>query len=406
MGDVSVVDEPSARKRGDDTEATHDEATEEGCTEEFEGYDLDEFKVVIHGILYDIFDQKRPLLRQLIKAKATIDEPPAKPKAGLRRSKIVELTGEALLKQVVDELFTIDQELSNVDAEILREQLFAIADNPPPVPPSPFLSVIMKDGQNDIRFEHHDIQAVIFSYLDVRNLLKLSQVSQVCKEAVDIYIMKSAYRLPLHSGSLCSNMQYWRQIIEFFFTEMVILKPISRSNYNPIQSQLRLNKTIFPINDESMKSHTYVSFDFIKPHYIVYCDHMKPMSHTCSADKAIDCDNKATSKPITLNEFIVEYCKRLEVKDTSSSTWGVPSTMVTPAYVCMLLKMTLQTIAKCINKHEGLVEYRRTEYIANATHHITHRIWLQLSLQWDFRFGQNAQNSLYLNIADHFTWDG
>lgn len=109
---------------------------------------------------------------------------------------------------------------------------------------------------------------------------------------------------------------------------------------------------------------------------------------------------------ITLNDFIVEYGKRLEVKDPFSPVWGVPSTMVTPAYVCLLLKMTLETIVRCIKKHEGLFECRRTEYIANAIHHITHRIWLQVSLQWDFRFGQNAQNSLYLNIADHFTWDG
>ncbi|GIX61325.1 F-box protein [Babesia caballi] len=155
-----------------------------------------------------------------------------------------------------------------------------------------------------------------------------------------------------------------------------------------------------------MKAHTYVSFDCIKPHYIVYCDHMKPMAHTCAANRAIDCDNKAITKLITLNEFIVEYCRRLEVQDPNSPAWGVPASMVAPAYVALMLKVTLETIAQCIKKHSGLVEYRRTEYTANATHHITHRIWLQLSLKWDFRFGEDAQNSLFLNVADHFRWDG
>ncbi|ORM40215.1 uncharacterized protein BXIN_1367 [Babesia sp. Xinjiang] len=276
-----------------------------------------------------------------------------------------------------------------------------------------------KDEKDNV-FDHHAILSNIFSYLDIKSLLTFAQTSKLSNDAVDTYTRKTAYNLMLHSGPVRNNLNYCelpsetiscnniigRQMVELFFTGLVTLQPISRSNYSPIQTQLRMNKNIFPITEEAMSAHTYVSFDYIKPHYIVYCDHQKPMAHTCAASKALDCDNKAVTKVITLNDFIVEYCRRLVVQDPNSQEWGVPPSMVTAEYVAMMLKVTLGTISQCITKHSGLVEYRRTEYTANATHHITHRIWLQLSLKWDFRFGEDAQNSLYLNIFDHFRWNG
>ncbi|CDR96641.1 hypothetical protein, conserved [Babesia bigemina] len=374
---------------------------------EDEGYELEELKEVVQNILWDIVDTRRPLLRRLINAKTILEAPPPPPpKQGARKPKVPEVDGHALFEEVVKEILEIDEELGNLDREILDEQLFILCDNPPPVPPSEIQIILFRKNEQVTMFEHHEIMSRLFSFLDVQSLLEFSEASKLCREAVDTYARKAAYNLLLHRGSVCSNLSYWRQVIEFFFTEVVTLQPISRSNYQPIQAQLRMNKNVFPINTQSMKAHTHVSFDFIKPHYIVYCDHQRPMAHTCEASRALDCDRKAVTKVITANEFIVEYCKRLEVQDPDTPAWGVPASMVTPAYVALMLKVTLDTIAQCITKHSGLVEYRRTEYTANATHHITHRIWLQLSLKWDFRFGDDAQNSLYLNVFDHFRWDG
>eukprot|EP00371_Babesia_bovis_P003325 XP_001611972.1 hypothetical protein [Babesia bovis T2Bo] len=150
--------------------------------------------------------------------------------------------------------------------------------------------------------------------------------------------------MTLHSGNVKNNLNYWRELVEHFFINLVTTQPISRTNYSPIQTQLRMNKNIFPINDQAMKSHTYVSFDFIKPHYIVYCDNDRPMAHTCKASRALDCDNKAVSKLISLNDFVIEYCKRMVIRDAESPSWGVPASMVTPEYnmVATIAKVGLQ----------------------------------------------------------------
>lgn len=381
---------------------TQADAIEDTCVEDHEGYELEDLKAVVYDIIWNIVVERRALLRNLISAKRFIDYPPPQPKASYKHAQEPVPDGNELMDSAIDSILDVDEELRNVDKEIIREQVLRICENPPS---SPLQVVLLEKCDDGVTFKHHDVLSTMFSYLDMRSLTAFSEASKLCREAVNAYARKAVYNLPLHRRSICSNLNYWRQTIDFF-TNMVIVRPISRSNYTPIQSQLRMNKSIFPINKEAMKSHIYVSFDYIKPHYIVYCDHMKPMAHTCAASRALDCDNKAVSRLLTLNEFIAEYGKRIEVKDAYSPAWGVPASMVTPAYVCFLFKMTLDTIGKCITKHAGLVEYRRTEYTANATHHITHRIWLQASFHWDFRFGENAQNSLYLNIADHFRWDG
>ncbi|GFE53440.1 hypothetical protein BaOVIS_008440 [Babesia ovis] len=404
MGE-EVQPEAQIPESADSSIAPHIESCrEEPCVAE-EGYDYDEFVEVIHAILWDILDQRRPLLRRLLHAKKLIDDPPPQPKRSTVSKRTPPADGKTLLEDIVKEILTIDQELNNVDREILDAQLFELCSNPPPVPPSPLQLMLLTKSEKTNVFEHHAILSTIFSYLDMKSLLTFSETSKLSHDAVDTYTRKAAYQMMLHSGPVRNNLNYWREMVEQFFTNLVTLQPVSRSNYLPIQTQLRMNRNVFPINDESMKSHTYVSFDYIKPHYIVYCDHEKPMAHTCKASRAIDCDTKAVTKQITLNDFIVEYSKRLEVQDPESPCWGVPPSMITPEYVALMLKVTLGTISQCITKHAGLVEFRRTEYTANATHHITHRIWLQLSLMWDFRFGENAQNSLFLNIFDHFTWD-
>ncbi|ORM40212.1 uncharacterized protein BXIN_1368 [Babesia sp. Xinjiang] len=93
---------------------------------EDEGYDYEEFVEVVHAILWDILDQRRPLLRRLINAKRLIDVPPPPPKSSVTSRKTPVVDGNALLEEIIEEIFTIDEELRNVDSDILREQLFRL----------------------------------------------------------------------------------------------------------------------------------------------------------------------------------------------------------------------------------------------------------------------------------------
>ncbi|XP_953381.1 uncharacterized protein TA10205 [Theileria annulata] len=329
---------------------------------------------------------------------------------------IPELTLEDYLEvlgEFVEHLRTVEPKLNEVETQEIVEALLKINSEPPEPVPCEFEEVLLELCSDGVTLRNHDKISRILSFLDVDTLLSLSLASKKTFYAVKVHLNKELYHLPFNKDTICTNLIFWIEGIDFFFKSAGTLKPIDRTEYQPILKNFNTVKSMFPVPNDSMSSHVIVTIDCLKPHYIVYCNHSNPMSHTCSSSKyhlansiyiALDWDNNATTKIITCSEFISEYKQRLQVRD-DQLVWSFNPNNINSKFLCLLLKHYLETLTECILNHDGQIEYRRTELISSAKHGIVHRIWVQLSLKWDFRFGPDPQNTLYLTIADHFRLD-
>ncbi|EAN32099.1 hypothetical protein TpMuguga_04g00746 [Theileria parva strain Muguga] len=309
-----------------------------------------------------------------------------------------------ILREFVDHLRTLEPKLNEIETQEIVETLLKINSEPPEPVPCGFEEVILERFSDGVTLRNHDKISRILSFLDVDSLLSLSLASKKTFYAVKVHLNKELYHLPFNKDSICTNLIFWIEGIDFFFKSTGTLKPIDRTEYQPISKHLNTVKSMFPVPNDSMSSQVHVTIDCLQPHYIVYCNHSNPMSHTCSSSNALDWDNNATTKIITCSEFISEYKQRLQVRD-DQLVWSFNPNNINPKSLCLLLKHYLETLSECILNHDGQIEFRRTELISSAKHGLVHRIWVQLSLKWDFRFGPRPQNTLYLTIADHFRLD-
>nr|PVC53689.1 hypothetical protein MACL_00003708 [Theileria orientalis] len=355
----------------------------------------------VYEVVWNLLKEDRQLLYDLFEALRSIERQRAERPAKKNEEPRID-TGR--LEDLLDRILAVEPRLQPLDPESIVESLLKVERNPPDPLPCHFQAMLLDRAPDGVTLRNHDKVSLILSFLDVDSLLSLSLTSKSCHYAVVVHMNKELYHLPFNREPVCTNLNSWKNVIDFFFNSAGRIVPIDRLSYPPLSKQMNAVKSLFPISSDSILSHTYVTFDSIKPHLIVYCDHDKPMSHTCSSSKALDWDNKATTKLISCSEFIMEYMQRLEVRD-DQFVWGFGSDSISPKFICFLLKCYLDSIVRCLSKHEGEIEFRKTEFIANAKHSIVHRIWIQLSLKWDFRFGPQPQNSLYLTIADHFKLD-
>lgn len=308
-------------------------------------------------------------------------------------------------EEILNQIIVSNAEFKDVGLEEFGEYLTSVCSSWIPIPQSHIEATLLEKSDDGIVLKHHGNISNILSYLDAKSIVAFSLCSHSTLYATMTHINKVLYNLPFNKIPICSNISFWKRAIDFFFNHAVTLSPVDRNDCSSVMKQLNINKSLFPITTEAMKSHVYITLDYIQPHYIVYCNHEIPMSHTSSVSNSLDCDNKANTKSITLSDFISEYKQRIQIKD-DSLVWGLHYEQITVDFACLLLKTLLGAIATSLSEHNGKIEYRKTEYISNAKYHITHRIWLQASLMWDYRFGDEAQNTLYLTIADHFSWDG
>ncbi|SIO73709.1 conserved Plasmodium protein, unknown function [Babesia microti strain RI] len=259
---------------------------------------------------------------------------------------------------------------------------------------------------------YHEGICCILSYLDVHSLISFSLCSKDINKGVKSYLTKSLYDLPFYRLPISSNMNYWLNFIDFFFHQVGDIKPIDRTKYPLTAEMLKSNNQLFPITADGMVTHINITIDHLKPHFIVYCNHTNPQAHACSSELKIEGYSKATTKDISVSDFVTEYSTRLEVKSNCPFS---------KLKLCMLLKQWLECMIMAIEKGNGICEIKLTEYVVNPKHQLIHRVWVQIFCKWGIEPNANvndtnakynkgkdhdaeAQHSLYLTIADHFKW--
>ncbi|AFZ81588.1 hypothetical protein BEWA_010020 [Theileria equi strain WA] len=241
------------------------------------------------------------------------------------------------IEEIIKQITQSQNILYDVGFMELKELLISICVNWRPIPRSPIEIMLLERHYDGTVLKYHEIISNILSYLDTKSIITFSLCSQATLYATTTHINKILYNLPFNKAPISTNIKFWKQAIDFFFNHAVTLVSIDRNKHSSVIKQLNINKSLFPITPEATKSHIYTTFDYLQPHYIVYCNHNIPMSHTSSVSNSLDCNNKASTQLIKLSDFVLEYKQRIQIKD-DSLVWGFHSEQITVDYVCLLLK--------------------------------------------------------------------
>ncbi|SOV23041.1 conserved Plasmodium protein, unknown function [Plasmodium sp. DRC-Itaito] len=270
-------------------------------------------------------------------------------------------------------------------------------------------------------FIKHNLISYLFNFIDCKTLLKLKGCSKIDSEVVSMYYRKILYTLSFKDDNIKTNIHYWNNVINYFFYRCANLKPINRMNYPTVLKNLEQNKNFCVITPESMDSCIYISSDYFKENLITSCTHKKPLPHTCNVKNEISGIKTLKTQQIELNEFIQEYYKRLTIND-DEIMWNVCYFRKSKEFLTILLLEFLKSMLTVLNKYNGKCIFKKTEYLVNCGHHITHRIWIQMFYEYGFESvdadkKKNIKNdsitqqedgnnrTLYLTIADHYKWD-
>ncbi|KAK2196413.1 hypothetical protein BdWA1_001659 [Babesia duncani] len=299
---------------------------------------------LVYEALYEIVDDNRDLLYDLIDARTLIDKSKNVAKARTNRKPDPNLSkGEQLLDEIINCLVEAEPTFACVERDLIKEQLMLICDDPPPPLDCQMELKLLARDADGLIFKHPEIISALLSFLDIKSMLNFSECSRMTLDAVKLHVNKLTLNIPPISRQITTNLTYWKDVLDFFFRDAAMVVPIDRMTYSPIVSQLKMNKALFPITPDSMRAHTFVSFDCIKHYYIVYCDHEKPLAHTCHASRALDCENRASTKIITLSQFIKEYKMRIKVKD-DQIMWATDSEHLNADYACLVFKNVSSSI--------------------------------------------------------------
>ncbi|CRG97333.1 conserved Plasmodium protein, unknown function [Plasmodium gallinaceum] len=314
-----------------------------------------------------------------------------------------------ILKEIVKNKF------SKYSDEKIDLYLKEIINNPPKENCSLHKKFFKKNEKNI--YIKHNIISYILNFMDCKTLMKFKECSKIDNEIVSLYLRKILYTLPFKDEEIKTNIQYWRNVVNYFFYKCGTLIPIDRSNYPIILNALEQNKSFCVITKNSMNSNIFISLDYLNEKLISSCNHNNPLPHTCDTKNEICGVKNLKTEEISMIDFIEEYYKRLRIND-DELIWNLCSFRKSSDFLTLLLLEYLKCMSNVVKKYNGKCTFKKTEYFVNCGHHITHRIWIQVFYEYgyesiDFKKKKKNENidednenrTLYLTIADHYKWD-
>ncbi|GAB65529.1 hypothetical protein PCYB_062610 [Plasmodium cynomolgi strain B] len=313
-----------------------------------------------------------------------------------------------------------------------------IIGNPPPENCALHKTLYQRNQAN--LFVKHNLISYLLNFVDNKTLMKLKECSKIDNQVVSLYLRKILHTLSFKDDEIKTNIHYWRNVINYFFCKTGTLKPVDRRNYQPVTKEFEKNKSFCVISEDSMDSKVYISLDYFTEKLITSCTHKNPLPHTCdltNVPKGVEVLLK--SEKISIIDFVEEYYKRLIVND-DELMWHICHFRKSRKFLTLLLLEYLKCMLRVLEKYNGSCIFKKTEYLVNCGHHITHRIWIQMFYDYgyetlanqkeekgDVNRGQRTtggvpkhvstkqkneeqrdstiNKTLYLTIADHFKWD-
>lgn len=269
-------------------------------------------------------------------------------------------------------------------------------------------------NENNI-FKKHNIICYMLHFIDCDTLMKYKNCSKIDYEIVSLYLKKILYNLPFQHEGAKTNFQHWSNVVSHFFYRCGSLKPLDRNVHCPsVVQALQQNSSFCVITDDSMHSTVFISLDYLNEKLISRCDHFKPLPHTCDPAKEIQGIKNVKSQEITLTDFVEEYYKRLQIND-DEIIWNIYGFRKSKKLLALLFLEYLKCMNHVIKKYNGSSVFKKTEYLVNCGHHITHRIWIQIFYEYKSQCSEKKKkkeeiandemSTLYLTIADHYKWD-
>ncbi|ANQ06962.1 Uncharacterized protein PCOAH_00013870 [Plasmodium coatneyi] len=313
-----------------------------------------------------------------------------------------------------------------------------IIGNPPPENCALHKTLYQRNQAN--LFVKHNLISYLLNFVDNKTLMKLKECSKIDNEVVSLYLRKILHTLSFKDDEIKANIHYWRNVVNYFFCKTGTLKPLDRRNYQPVTKEFEKNKSFCVITEDSMDSKIYVSLDYFNEKLIKSCTHKNPLPHTCdltNVPKGVEVLLK--SEKISIVDFVEEYYKRLIVND-DELMWHICHFRKSRKFLTLLLLEYLKCMIHVLDKYNGNCVFKKTEYLVNCGHHITHRIWIQMFYDYGYETVTNKKEekadvnrgqkttggfpkrdstkqkneaqsdntinkTLYLTIADHFKWD-
>ncbi|CRG99180.1 conserved Plasmodium protein, unknown function [Plasmodium relictum] len=315
-----------------------------------------------------------------------------------------------ILKEIVKNKF------SNYSDEKIDIYLKEIINDPPKENCSLHKKLFEKDEKRI--YIKHNLISYIFNFIDCKTLMKFKECSKIDNEIVSLYLRKILYTLPFRDEDIITNIQYWKNVVNYFFYTCGTLIPIDRSNYPTILKALEQNKSFCVITKDSMNSNIFISLDYLNEKLISSCNHNNPLPHTCDPKNEICGVKNLKTEEISMIDFIEEYYKRLRIND-DELIWNSFYFHKSSEFLTLLFLEYLKCLSTVVKKYNGKCTFKKTEYFVNCGHHITHRIWIQIFLEYGYEstdikkkkknennIEEDCENrTLYLTIADHFKWD-
>ncbi|VWU51172.1 conserved protein, unknown function [Hepatocystis sp. ex Piliocolobus tephrosceles] len=241
-----------------------------------------------------------------------------------------------------------------------------------------------KDEQKDL-FIKHNIICYLLNFMDNQTLMKLKECSHIDNIIVSLYLRKILYSLPFKDGDIKVNINYWKNVVNYFFVKACILKPINRNNYSLITNELEKNQSFCVINKESMVSKIFISVDYFNTNNITCCNHNNPLPHTCDPKNKIEGISYFKTENITMIDFIKEYYQRIKIID-DEIIWNTCYFRKSPEFLTLLLLEYFKCMASVVHNYNGNFIFSKTEYMVNCGYQMYHRIWLQIF----YEYGQES----------------
>ncbi|SBT76149.1 conserved Plasmodium protein, unknown function [Plasmodium ovale] len=378
--------------------------------------------------LYSFIESKATYINLILRLKCEDEKENSAPKG-----KYLKVNKKSLQEEKEDR-----EDALNLIREIVRSKfpkrsdeqidlyLKELAKNPPPENCSLHDTLFQRNEKNI--FVKHNLISYILNFVDCKTLIKFKECSKIDNEMVSLYLRKILYTLSFKDNEIKTNIHYWRNVVDYFFFKSGNLKPIERSKYPMIVNELEKNKSFCTITKDSMDSNIFISLDYFNENLISSCNHNNPLPHTCNSKNKINGITHFKCDKITIVDFIEEYYKRLTIND-DELMWNVCNFRKSPEFLTLLLFEYLKCMLSVLNKYSGICLFKKTEYMVNCGHHISHRIWIQMFYEYghdsanmdkkkknkqnvhntdnvgDHENDDNNNRTLYLTIADHYKWD-
>ncbi|EUD66167.1 hypothetical protein C922_03362 [Plasmodium inui San Antonio 1] len=391
--------------------------------------------------LYALIESKSTYINLVLKCRAEGDSEnaTAQKKRYLRASRKSQDEGQAERESALETVREIIKRKFPKRAEGKIElYLKEIIGNPPPENCALHKTLYQRNGAK--LFVKHNLISYLLHFVDNKTLMKLKECSKIDNEVVSLYLRKILHTLSFKDDEIKANIHYWRNVVNYFFCKTGTLKPVDRRNYQPVTKEFEKNKSFCVITEDSMDSKVYISLDYFNEKQITSCTHKNPLPHTCDVMNVPNgVEVLLKSENISIIDFVEEYYKRLIVHE-DELMWHICNFRKSRKFLTLLFLEYLKCMLHVLEKYNGNCVFKKTEYLVNCGHHITHRIWIQMFYDYgyetvgnrkeekgDMNRGQRTtggfpkqdstkqknqvqtdstmNKTLYLTIADHFKWD-